>query len=402
MRIGLLTTGFPRTPDDFAGYFVLGFAQALASHGHRIEVLAPEPEHPGDSSRIAWRTHLLQQQIVLHHVRYTHATTNRRLFYGAGVPENLRTRPQLAPQLLSFSVQLMRTARQLAMGWDAVVSHWALPCAWVATRCGPLPHLAVCHSADLHALSQLSLLGRRIKADIANHARCLWFVAAPQRNAFLKGLSPRRVRAQTHVSPMGFWPGTPDAHLSREQARKELGLRSERFTALTLGRWVPIKGLERAIAAVRLEGHCDLVMAGAGPLGPDLAARCGDDPRCRLLGPVTGPRKQVLLQSADALILSSRQLPGGRSEGVPTVLLEALGAGLPVIASRVGGIPSFVKHDVHVLLVPPDDTASLANALRQLRSQPELRARLARAGRSLARDYTWQALGQQALRYLDL
>ena len=70
-------------------------------------------------------------------------------------------------------------------------------------------------------------------------------------------------------------------------------------------------------------------------------------------------------------------LPSGRSEGMPTVVLEALAHALPVIATTTGGVPELLEHGRHGVLVPPDDVGALASALGSLRADPELRAGLA-------------------------
>lgn len=69
------------------------------------------------------------------------------------------------------------------------------------------------------------------------------------------------------------------------------------------------------------------------------------------------------------------------SEGTPNVVLEAMAAGLPVVATRVGGIPQVIEHDVTGLLIPPGDESALAAALRDLLSHPEKARRMGRAAR---------------------
>jgi phenylacetate-CoA ligase len=72
-----------------------------------------------------------------------------------------------------------------------------------------------------------------------------------------------------------------------------------------------------------------------------------------------------------------------------------MAAGLPVVASRVGGIPALVDHDVNGLLVPPGDAAALAAAISRILAEPGTAARLAAAARHTAQQYTWPALARQ-------
>jgi glycosyltransferase involved in cell wall biosynthesis len=96
-----------------------------------------------------------------------------------------------------------------------------------------------------------------------------------------------------------------------------------------------------------------------------------------------------VLRHIDLLVLATRY------EELPSVLIEAMAVGLPVIASRVGGIPALVDHDVNGLLVPPGDPAALAAAISRILTEPVTAARLAAAARQTARRYTWPALACQ-------
>ena len=73
----------------------------------------------------------------------------------------------------------------------------------------------------------------------------------------------------------------------------------------------------------------------------------------------------------------------GDQDGIPTVLIEALAMEIPVVATRVSGIPELVRHGDTGLLVEPDDPAALAAALARLLADPGLSRRLAAAGRKL-------------------
>ena len=146
-------------------------------------------------------------------------------------------------------------------------------------------------------------------------------------------------------------------------------------TLLSVGRLrAPTDFVTLVRAMAGLEAR--LRIAGDGPDRPALEAeidRLGLSDHVELLG--TRDDVPELLASSDVFVLSSD------SEGLPMSVLEAMAAGLPVIASAVGGVPEAVRDGETGALVPPGDSAALARALRRLVADPALRERLGDAGR---------------------
>jgi glycosyltransferase involved in cell wall biosynthesis len=95
------------------------------------------------------------------------------------------------------------------------------------------------------------------------------------------------------------------------------------------------------------------------------------------------------LAGATALVLPSR------SENFPLAVLEAMRAGLAVVATTVGGIPEAVRDGIEALLVSPDDPGQLAVALKRIVCDHELRSRLAMAARSRGTSFTWERAAEQ-------
>jgi glycosyltransferase involved in cell wall biosynthesis len=131
---------------------------------------------------------------------------------------------------------------------------------------------------------------------------------------------------------------------------------------LAAGRLSPEKGLDLAIEAAALAG-VPLWIAGAGPAAGELAALVSRlDAPVRLLGPVPRAEMPALLRGAAALVLSSRS-----HEFSPFSVLEAMGAGLPVLATRSGGVPELIGAERCVAL---GDAQALAEGLRALWGDP--------------------------------
>jgi glycosyltransferase involved in cell wall biosynthesis len=355
------TTSFPRDERDSAGRFVLDLAVRLVDRGHTVEVLAPEP-HEG-------RMPALPEGVSLRWVSYLRPRRLQRTFYGAGVLDNLGS-PLAWPGLGTFPLALATVMHRRASEWDAVVSHWALPCGLLASRTG-LPHAALVHSGDAHLLSRLPRRDRWARS-IASGAH-LFASSKPTRATLLSCFagSPPDV----DVLPMGSdEPTVADAE--REAARRELGV--DGLVVLSIARLVPIKGIERTIDAVASTSNATLALAGDGPLRSVLMRRAAAID-ARFLGSVDRTTLRRWLAASDVVVLASSPLADGRTEGAPVSISEALGAGIPVIASATGGVSDLVQDGVNGLLVAPGDGGALTRALQRFARDRALSAHL-RAG----------------------
>jgi glycosyltransferase involved in cell wall biosynthesis len=88
-----------------------------------------------------------------------------------------------------------------------------------------------------------------------------------------------------------------------------------------------------------------------------------------------------VLADAHAVVLPCLVAPGGRADGIPVALMEAMALQRPVVSTTVSGVPELVEDGHSGLLVEPDDAATLADAIERLRADPALAERLAAAGR---------------------
>ncbi|MDO8632578.1 MAG: glycosyltransferase [Phycisphaerales bacterium] len=175
----------------------------------------------------------------------------------------------------------------------------------------------------------------------------------------------------------------------RGAARAALGFAADAWVVGSVGALTPVKGFDVLLeAAARLAATCDgfrLLIVGDGPLRDTLteeAAKLEIVDRVRF----TGRREDVatLLAAMDAYVCSSR------SEGMSNALLEAMSAGLPVVATSVGDHPVVIRNGVDGLLVPPNDVDSMAAALRKLINGQDLSVRLGAAARSRAEEFDFR------------
>lgn len=193
------------------------------------------------------------------------------------------------------------------------------------------------------------------------------------------------------VVPHGFepWGALP----SRAVARGMHGISDAEFLVLCAARLDPIKGVDVLIRAIKDVPHATLWLAGEGAQRDALEAltrRLGVHGRIRFWGHLDRQSLGARLAAADVFVLPSR------SEAFGIALVEAMHAGLPVVATRVGGIPELVGKE-NGILVPPADPAALAKAIRELSADPARAAAMRAVNKERAEPYRWERVGARLL-----
>ena len=269
--------------------------------------------------------------------------------------------------------RLSAMARKSGIGH--VHAHWATAPASAAllmSKALGVPYSFTAHAWDIYAGD----------GCLAAKARGAQFIATCTRaNAeHIRALLPRddwdKVTVNYHGIPLEAVP------LGR-------GRRSGAMRIAAAGRLVETKGFQYLVAALKDVGFpFQLTIVGDGPLRRALkkaAAAAGISDRTRFAGTVSNEEVFGVLSESDVFVMPSVIGRNGDRDGIPNVLLEAMAAGLPVIASRISGIPEAVIDGRTGILVPERDAGAISAALQGLWGSPEQAARLGQAAAEFVR-----------------
>ncbi len=185
------------------------------------------------------------------------------------------------------------------------------------------------------------------------------------------------------------------------RSRQDLGLRPDVTYIISVGRIVRRKDYPRLLRALQKVERDDvhLLILGDGPQRSDLetlSTELGIADRVCFRGFVPDEEKYQLLAAADVFVLASLH------EGFGLVYLEAMHCGLPIIASRTGGQEDFLTEGETGFLIPVEDEVALANALRRVLDEPELRATFAEKNRELVKSYYASAAAARYAKFFEL
>ena len=265
-----------------------------------------------------------------------------------------------------------RSVRQAARSMDAQVvhSHGYRTDVVAALAVGSAKPATISTAHGFTGGGWRNRLYERLQAAAWKKFDSVVAVSAPLVGALeSRGVDPEKI----HLIP-NAWRDS-GRRLSRNEARGELGIAEDARVVGWVGRLSPEKGPDVALEAFRRSAGdgTELHFVGAGRMRADLEARAGElgiDKQVIWHGPIV--EAGHYLAAFDLLVLSSR------TEGTPIVLFEAMAAGVPIVATAVGGVPDVVSVQ-EALLVPSDDRDALAEAIAVLLNDPGERRRLAKS-----------------------
>lgn len=387
MKILVLTDMFPCKDEPTSGVFVYELTKVL-SHKNEVVVIHPRLWNPlgtltpfakerdaGGSSDGKNKCDSPVNGIEVYRPKLFVLPKGDRLFFRAFA--------------FFFAALPLVKRLQRSFPFDLIHAHMACPAGLAAILLGMVCRKRViitAHGSDVHTFPRSFFLRQLILFTLKRAHKVATVSFA------LKGLIEEMVTLPKDVSVIrngvrqdAFFP------MDKAKARERLGLSAHRKVILFVGNLLPIKGVDcllRAFVNVSKANQADLIIIGKGESAPELKAltkTLGIEASVRFPGSVRHDEIPLWLNACDVLCLPSHR------EGFPTIIVEALACGRPVVATRVGGVPEAIASDSLGILVDSNQPEILAFALNTALAKEWNSQAIAAYGRR----FSWQAIADE-------
>ena len=397
MRAGYIVSRFPHVSETF----IVREMDALARRpGIEIELFSLFPAHSTTVHRLAepWVPRLRRPGLAAGLAASLGWLARRPLRFLSSLAvvatSYARSPGHLVRALATVPIAAAHARDMRSLRLDHLHAHYATYpalAAWLAWRLTGISYSFTAHAHDLYV--DQSMLARKV-ADAA------YVVTISEFNRAVLEPYGGGTATPVEVVHCGIDTSAYDGALSAPPA-------SGPVRALCVASLQEYKGHRFLLDAVAQPGleRIALDLVGDGELRDALeqqAARLGLGERVSFRGALEESEVAALLDQADLFVLPSIVAADGQMEGLPVALMEALAAGVPVVSTRLSGIPELVRDGETGVLAEPGDAQSLAAALRRVVDDPRAAERSAQAGRELVRrEFTLQRTADQLASLLE-
>ncbi len=389
MKKRLLITGstFPRYAGDTEPRFVLDLAKNMKEYA---EVTVLVPAAPGAADR----EELEGVQVVRYHYFPIHSLETL-CYPGAIVPRirEKKVRGLLVPWLfVSLYVHLFKMRRE----YDIVQANWLIPQGIVQSFIKK-PYVVTGHGGDVTSLNKGIL--KVLKKRCLKNAAGVTAVSQPLMDV-LNGIYENPKQAVISM-------GCDTAMFGQEHRVENYFGQGDKKVVLFVGRLAEKKGVSYAIEAMRQVNNAILVIAGDGPLKSKLQRQAETVQKesgstILFLGAKTHEELKGIYASADLFVMPSITAKDGDKEGFGLVILEAFASGLPIVASRSGGITDIVKDGVNGYLAEEKDVSGLADRINIVLQDKNIYNKMQTEAKKMAQRYDYCEIAKRYAVFLNL
>jgi len=402
-RLLILMSNFPENKND-SGNWILRFVENL-NERFDIRVLVPHSSNSNFIERF--------DKFKVYRFPYFYPFEFQRLAYGTGgIPYNFKSSYLARIEVPFFILSQIFISFIIILLYDIEIinSHWLVPQGFVGAICRFIlhkPHVAILHSSEMTFLKNFPF-GRNVVEFVAKNSDAIVSVSNHRAEELLDFVSPKLrhiVKEKIKIIPMGVDIEEYNNYIEKDNLKLKYGL-SSKYIVLFAGRLVEGKGCQYLIHAFKYimsyMNDIELVILGSGPLDSKLKNLVDElnlKNYINFKGEVDYGEMGDYYLLSDIVVIPSIVDSSGFQEGLPVVLLEALAAGKPVIATAIKAFLEIINDKSNGLLVEPKNPKQLADSILMLLSNQELQAKLSENALKTGKRYSWDVI---KLQYINI
>ena len=385
-KVLIFSRQFPREGNKHAGIFILQQAKSFLRYGCEVKVLSPIPWFPPFLSQYAMDMGF-------------HQTSRKTELDGIEVDYPRYLRPplghrshQITPYLLSWGIHHHFDEIVKSYMPTVIHAHWALPEGFSAIKLAKrysIPVIVNLRGSDIHTLPYLSKRLHVMTSEVLTQADSLVAVSNSLR---------KQAKDQFNLTqPIKVVYNGCDVKqfqqnwCSRGEIRNRFGISDRHILLLYVGSILPAKGMRELVEVIGTillrRKDVRLMLIGIGKYQKrmkELVHQAGLSEYVHFVGSVKHEKISDWLSAGDIFVFPSYK------EGLPNAVLEAMACELPVVATKVGGIPEAVREGKTGYLVAPKDVAGLVEAIEKLIRDPDYAQKMGKNGRQRVLDeFSW-------------
>lgn len=384
MKKKLLITAstFPRWKGDTEPRFILDYAKAM-NRFFDVTVLAP--------AAIGAKDREILEGVLVERYHYFPIHSLESLCYpGAIISRVKEKKPRALLIPFLFTALFFRLFGKLK-NYDIIHAHWLIPQGIVQSFFNK-PYIVTGHGSDVRTLN--SGVVRRMKKRCIKKAAAVVAVSEDLKEDILKMYPCSKVDIISMGCNVKYFTGISRTENFFNQNGKKV--------ILFVGRLAEVKGVRYLIESMKYLEECMLVIVGAGSLETRLreqAKAYGE--QVIFWGSKTHEELLNIYASADVFVTPSVTTENGEKEGFGLVVIEAMASGLPVVASRSGGISNIIEDEVNGLLVEEKDSEGIAKSVKRLLKDDAMREKIVQNGYLTANKYDYDYIAEEYYRLIE-
>ncbi len=393
-KLLIATSTFPQSSEDtVTARFVFDLAVALMDH-YKVYVVAPHFNNSKIKEVI--------KGVIVYRFKYFFPATLQLLTSGNGMLNDIKRNPLALLQLPAFFISSFFSTLSIVRkeNIDIINSHWVVPqgfiCALVKKITG-VKHVVTAHAADIFMLKRFGIIGKAVTNFIIKNSD----IILPVSNYIKEKIMSLSSLPKTHaIVSMGANINKFIVTADKKVLRERLCL-DNKFTFLFVGKLIEKKGLDSLIHASKIlkDKNLDfnLVIVGGGPLEQSLrylSGSLGLMQYIKFMGWVKNDSLPDIYSASDVLVVPSIFDKKGETEGLPVVIVEAMACGIPVIGSRISGIPEIVSDNENGMLFSPGEANELAQKMYEMMSRNDI-GRFREEALKTSKSYSWHSISEK-------